>query len=122
MAGKGWTKSVEIAWIAMGLFLWSLKEAEGVRFVIDREECLSHDVKFEGDTVHISFVVIKADSPWHFTDEGVDLVVLFFFPSNCRFFFFLKKKVLISFETMGFYSFFLSDRLVLFYVVQCSLY
>ena len=79
MAGKGWTKSVEIAWIAMGLFLWSLKEAEGVRFVIDREECLSHDVKYEGDTVHVSFVVIKAESPWHFSDEGIDLVVRFFF-------------------------------------------
>lgn len=75
MAGKGWKRSVEIAWIAMGLFLWSLKEAEGVRFVIDREECLSHDVKYEGDTVHVSFVVIKAESPWHFSDEGVDLVI-----------------------------------------------
>ncbi|XVF21167.1 hypothetical protein REPUB_Repub12eG0067600 [Reevesia pubescens] len=76
MAGKGWKRSVEIACIAMGLLLvWSIKEAEGVRFVIDREECLSHDVKFEGDTVHISFVVIKADSPWHFSDEGVNLVI-----------------------------------------------
>lgn len=68
-------RSFQIAWLAMGLLLWSLKEAEGVRFVIDREECLSHDVKFEGDTVHVSFVVIKADSPWHFTDEGVDLLI-----------------------------------------------
>ncbi|XWS47300.1 hypothetical protein CRYUN_Cryun14cG0140600 [Craigia yunnanensis] len=75
MAGKGWTKSAEIAWIAMGLFLWSLKGAVGVRFVIDREECLSHDVKYEGDTVHVSFVVIKAESPWHFSDEGIDLVI-----------------------------------------------
>ncbi|WRX10062.1 hypothetical protein QQP08_002549 [Theobroma cacao] len=70
MAGKGWKRSVEIAWIAMGLFLWSLKGTQGVRFVIDREECLSHDAKYEGDTLHVSFVVIKADSPWHFSDEG----------------------------------------------------
>ncbi|KAK6259598.1 hypothetical protein SCA6_014072 [Theobroma cacao] len=75
MAGKGWKRSVEIAWIAMGLFLWSLKGTQGVRFVIDREECLSHDAKYEGDTLHVSFVVIKADSPWHFSDEGIDLVI-----------------------------------------------
>ncbi|KAF2288938.1 hypothetical protein GH714_022916 [Hevea brasiliensis] len=47
----------------------------GIRFVIDREECFSHDVKYEGDTVHVSFVVIKADSSWHYTNDGVDLVV-----------------------------------------------
>ncbi|RZC27555.1 Transmembrane emp24 domain-containing protein p24beta2 isoform B [Glycine soja] len=55
--------------------LWNLQRAEGIRFVIDRDECFSHDVKYEGDTVHVSFVVIKADSPWHYGDEGVDLVV-----------------------------------------------
>ncbi|KHN46897.1 Transmembrane emp24 domain-containing protein 2 [Glycine soja] len=55
--------------------LWNLQRAEGIRFVIDRDECFSHDVKYEGDTVHVSFIVIKADSPWHYDDEGVDLVV-----------------------------------------------
>ncbi|KAJ7963610.1 Transmembrane emp24 domain-containing protein [Quillaja saponaria] len=47
----------------------------GIRFVIDREECFSHDVKYEGETVHVSFVVIKVDSFWHYTQDGVDLVV-----------------------------------------------
>lgn len=60
--------------VLIGMFL-NLKETEGIRFVIDRDECFSHDVKYEGDTVHVSFVVIKADSPWHYGDEGVDLVV-----------------------------------------------
>ncbi|QCE01945.1 transmembrane emp24 domain-containing protein p24beta2-like [Vigna unguiculata] len=55
--------------------LWNLQRSEGIRFVIDRDECFSHDVKYEGDTVHVSFVVIKADSPWHYGEEGVDLVV-----------------------------------------------
>ncbi|ESW14518.1 hypothetical protein PHAVU_008G288000 [Phaseolus vulgaris] len=55
--------------------LGKLQRSEGIRFVIDRDECFSHDVKYEGDTVHVSFVVIKADSPWHYGDEGVDLVV-----------------------------------------------
>ncbi|KAE8685878.1 Emp24/gp25L/p24 family/GOLD family protein isoform 2 [Hibiscus syriacus] len=68
-------KRSEIAWVAMGFFLWSLNVAEGVRFVIDREECLSHDVKYEGDTVHVSYVVIKSDAPWNFNNEGVDLVI-----------------------------------------------
>ncbi|XP_065862703.1 transmembrane emp24 domain-containing protein p24beta2 [Euphorbia lathyris] len=47
----------------------------GIRFVIDREECFSYDVKYEGDTVHISYVVIKTDSAWHYTEDGVDFVV-----------------------------------------------
>ncbi|KAI4389704.1 hypothetical protein MLD38_001904 [Melastoma candidum] len=47
----------------------------GIRFVIDREECFSHDVKYEGDTIHASFVVIKSDSSWHYSEDGVDLVV-----------------------------------------------
>lgn len=55
--------------------LGHLHPAYGIRFVIDREECFSHSVLYEGDTVHVSFVVIKADTPWHYSDEGVDLVV-----------------------------------------------
>lgn len=47
----------------------------GIRFVIDREECFSHNVQYDGDTVHLSFVVIKVESSWHYTQDGVDLVV-----------------------------------------------
>lgn len=60
-----------------------MKGAFGIRFVIDREECLSHDVQYEGDTVQLSFVVIKADGSWHYGDEGVDLLVI------CDFFIFI---------------------------------
>ncbi|GMI85205.1 p24 subfamily beta 2 [Hibiscus trionum] len=63
-----------IAVILLAL-LCSLSAVFGIRFTIDREECLSHDVKYEGDTIHASFVVIKADSGWHSSHEGVDLVV-----------------------------------------------
>lgn len=52
---------------------------QGIRFEIDREECLSHDVDYEGDTLHLSFVVVKSDTPWHLTDDGVHLLVFFFF-------------------------------------------
>ncbi|MQL71900.1 hypothetical protein Taro_004217 [Colocasia esculenta] len=63
-----------IALVVLGL-LWSLQSASGLRFVIDREECFTHQVPYEGDTVHVSFVVIKSDSSWHYGNEGVDLVV-----------------------------------------------
>lgn len=65
----------------VGVLLLNLRKSEGIRFVIDREECFSHQVQYEGDTVHVSFVVIKADSPWHYDDDGVDLVVSFFYTS-----------------------------------------
>ncbi|XP_047336572.1 transmembrane emp24 domain-containing protein p24beta2-like [Impatiens glandulifera] len=42
---------------------------------MDREECLSHDVKYEGDTVHFSFVVINSEGSRHYSPAGVDLVV-----------------------------------------------
>uniref|UniRef100_A0A0C9RQV6 TSA: Wollemia nobilis Ref_Wollemi_Transcript_1142_926 transcribed RNA sequence n=1 Tax=Wollemia nobilis TaxID=56998 RepID=A0A0C9RQV6_9CONI len=53
----------------------SLQLAFGIRFVIDREECFSHPMQYEGDTVHVSFVVIKIEKAWHYEDYGVDLVV-----------------------------------------------
>lgn len=59
----------------VGVLLLNLRMSEGIRFVIDREECFSHNVQYEGDTVHVSFVVIKAESPWHYGDDGVDLVI-----------------------------------------------
>ncbi|XP_073312204.1 transmembrane emp24 domain-containing protein p24beta2-like [Primulina huaijiensis] len=48
--------------------------AMGIRFTLDREECLSHKVEY-GDTVHFSFVVIKSRGSWRYSDDGVDLVV-----------------------------------------------
>ncbi|KAL8160112.1 hypothetical protein V2J09_001649 [Rumex salicifolius] len=55
-------------------FLAFTEKAVGLRFVIDREECFSHKVEYDWDTVHASFVVIKYDSSWQ-TEDGVDLVV-----------------------------------------------
>ncbi|KAL9668999.1 hypothetical protein QQ045_006540 [Rhodiola kirilowii] len=60
----------------LALLILSISPAPlAIRFVIDREECFSHNVEYEGDTVHVSFVVIKADAPWHYGDDGVDLVI-----------------------------------------------
>ncbi|KAF8409746.1 hypothetical protein HHK36_005825 [Tetracentron sinense] len=57
------------------VLLSSLQAAVAIRFIIDREECFSHNVQYEGDNVHVSFVVIKADVSWHHGEDGVDLVV-----------------------------------------------
>ncbi|XP_028786167.1 transmembrane emp24 domain-containing protein p24beta2-like [Neltuma alba] len=57
-------------------FMLSLQAVEGIRFVINREECFSHNVQYERDTVHVSFVVIKVDASWQYTVEGVDIVVM----------------------------------------------
>ncbi|KAM6572171.1 hypothetical protein CsatA_016251 [Cannabis sativa] len=56
------------------VFVCQMKGSEGIRFVIGKEECFSHKVEYEGDTLHFSFVVIKSDTPWSYGDEGVDLV------------------------------------------------
>ncbi|KAK2648008.1 hypothetical protein Ddye_015497 [Dipteronia dyeriana] len=48
---------------------------EGIKFDIDREECLSYNVHYEGVTLHLSFVFMKADTPWHFKEDGIDLVI-----------------------------------------------
>ena len=78
--------------IVLAAFLLSLQLAFGIRFVIDREECFSHKVEYEGDTVHASFVVIKVDSSWHYSQEGVDLVVS-------------KLSLPCSFQSVGFVDF-----------------
>ncbi|RWW08127.1 hypothetical protein GW17_00028457 [Ensete ventricosum] len=69
--------SVRFTFFLASIFLLHLHPTIGIRFVIDREECFSHSVPYEGDTVHVSFVVIKAETPWHYGDEGIDLVVSF---------------------------------------------
>ncbi|KAG5027391.1 Transmembrane emp24 domain-containing protein p24beta2 [Glycine soja] len=53
----------------------SLDAVLGIRFVIDKEDFFSHNVQYEGDRVHASFVVIKVDTSWQHTHEGVDLSV-----------------------------------------------
>ncbi|XP_029130157.1 transmembrane emp24 domain-containing protein p24beta2 [Cajanus cajan] len=57
------------------VILSSLNAVVGIRFVIDREECFSHNVQYEGDKIHASFVVIKIDTAWQYTHDGVDVTV-----------------------------------------------
>ncbi|XP_022716727.1 cellulose synthase-like protein E6 [Durio zibethinus] len=66
---------LEFVAVILLAFLCNPSAVLGIRFVIDREECFSHNVKYDGGTIHVSFVVIKAYSTWHSSHEGVDLVV-----------------------------------------------
>ncbi|CAL5386761.1 unnamed protein product [Camellia sinensis] len=69
------TRSLEFAMVATLAILWSIRGVIGIRFVIDREECFSHNVEYDGDTIHLSFVVIKFEGSWHYAPDGADLVV-----------------------------------------------
>ncbi|XP_022886868.1 transmembrane emp24 domain-containing protein p24beta2-like [Olea europaea var. sylvestris] len=53
----------------------SMQGVIGIRFVLNKEECVSYNVEYEGETVHISFVAIKADATWHYGDDGIDLMI-----------------------------------------------
>ncbi|CAI9754486.1 unnamed protein product [Fraxinus pennsylvanica] len=53
----------------------SMQGGFGIRFVLDKEECVSYNVEYEGETVHISFVAIKVDAAWHYGDDGIDLTI-----------------------------------------------
>ncbi|GFQ03016.1 transmembrane emp24 domain-containing protein p24beta2 [Phtheirospermum japonicum] len=63
-----------VFWMIIWLMM-QLRGGFGIRFEIVKEECLSHNVDYAGDTVHVSFVVIKADAPWRYAHEGVDLLI-----------------------------------------------
>lgn len=54
--------------------LSGLEGVFGIRFLLDREECLSHKVEY-GATVRFSFVVIKVHGWRESMNVGVDLVV-----------------------------------------------
>lgn len=95
----------KFVFVAIVGFLGRLQSTSGIRFVLDREDCFSHSVLYEGDKVHVSFVVIKADSRWQNNEDGLDLVVSFTFSSanltwcllsNC---FFVELDLVISFAS-----------------------
>ncbi|KAI3976121.1 hypothetical protein MKX01_006637 [Papaver californicum] len=61
----------------LGVLSISLQQSQyvvGIRFVVEKEECLSHSIPYEGDTVQVSYVVIKADVWNSDLDDGVDLI------------------------------------------------
>ncbi|GFZ07362.1 emp24/gp25L/p24 family/GOLD family protein [Actinidia rufa] len=61
--------------VTIAILLSSLQTVFGIRFVIDKEECFSHKVEYDGDIINFSFVVIKSERAWHYAPDGVDLVV-----------------------------------------------
>ncbi|CAI5948686.1 unnamed protein product, partial [Closterium sp. NIES-65] len=57
------------------LVLSASSGARGVRFTLDRKECLTEYVNWVGDVVHGNFVVVSADAWGDWEQNGVDLVV-----------------------------------------------
>ena len=60
--------------ICIAICLVILPTVSGLRFVIDREECLQQKVK-EHERVVGSFVVFDSDSPWRDSGALIDLDV-----------------------------------------------
>ena len=58
----------------------------GIRFVIDKEECFSHNVEFIRDTIYLSFVVVSVHTWRHHAHNGVDLLVTTFINYSSFFF------------------------------------
>ncbi|CAI7789055.1 unnamed protein product [Closterium sp. NIES-54] len=57
------------------LVLSASSGAHGVRFTLDRKECLTEYVNWVGDVVHGNFVVVSADAWGDWEQNGVDLVI-----------------------------------------------
>ncbi|GLT83697.1 hypothetical protein SLE2022_019710 [Rubroshorea leprosula] len=53
----------------------NVKPVLAIRIFMQGEECLSYDVKYTGDTLLVSFVVVKYESSWQKDQQVVDLVV-----------------------------------------------
>lgn len=68
-------RCVQILFVSISFAIF-LKDVSGTRFVIDRKECFSHSVPHVGNSVDVSFVVMKGDDAWRHSDDGVDLVVM----------------------------------------------
>ncbi|GJP47118.1 hypothetical protein CLOM_g6351 [Closterium sp. NIES-68] len=61
--------------LLLALALSASSRAGGVRFTLDRKECLVQYVNWVGDVVHGNFVVVSADSWGDWEHNGVDLVI-----------------------------------------------
>ena len=73
---RSWSPEFAVV-VTIAILLSSLQIVFGIRFVIDKEECFSHKVEYDGDIINFSFVVIKSERAWHYAPDGVDLVVSF---------------------------------------------
>ena len=51
--------------------------SDAVRFVLSKEECFTENVEYDGDLVHVSFVVITYEHGWNYQQEtgAIDLSV-----------------------------------------------
>ncbi|KAI5072447.1 hypothetical protein GOP47_0012553 [Adiantum capillus-veneris] len=69
--------AMKVGVLLLVAFAFLIGPAKAVRFVLTQEECFSEEVEYDGDLMHVSFVVIRADSAWNFHHpiSGVDLTI-----------------------------------------------
>ncbi|KAH7290638.1 hypothetical protein KP509_30G057600 [Ceratopteris richardii] len=67
-------KAACLLFIVFSILLFPVR---AVRFVLQTEECFHQTVKYDGDLVHISFVVVRAENSWNYQHPiaGVDLTI-----------------------------------------------
>lgn len=65
---------IAVVGVLVTVLLSGLKGVYGIRFMLDKEECLSHKVEY-GSNVRFSFVVIKVHGWRESMTTGVDLIV-----------------------------------------------
>ncbi|MCO5552781.1 hypothetical protein L7F22_006298 [Adiantum nelumboides] len=93
--------ALKVGSLLLVALVFFLGQAKAVRFVLNQEECFHETVEYDGDLVHVSFVVIRADSAWNFHHpiSGVDLTVcavflfLYFFIFSFRVSFLSRSKL-----------------------------
>jgi hypothetical protein len=61
-----------------------IRPSDAVRFILNKEECFTEHVEYDGDMVHVSFVVIRYEQSWNYQQHsgGVDLSVRTHMPSS----------------------------------------
>ncbi|KAH7422402.1 hypothetical protein KP509_12G007200 [Ceratopteris richardii] len=57
------------------IILGHVNPAMGIQFSLKKEECFTQAVEYEGDLVHISYVVIESDRAWDYEIPGIDVTV-----------------------------------------------
>ncbi|KAH7404000.1 hypothetical protein KP509_15G004700 [Ceratopteris richardii] len=66
------TRMFTVAMMVVTLFLQS---AMAIEFLLSKEECFVQNVDYEGDLVHVSYVVVRTQNAWDYDVPGIDVSI-----------------------------------------------
>ncbi|KAH7352989.1 hypothetical protein KP509_19G073800 [Ceratopteris richardii] len=67
---------LKVALLFLSVFAIHVAPANAVRVVLSHEECFYETVEYDGDLIHVSFVVIRAEHYWNYEyPAGIDLTI-----------------------------------------------